>query len=153
DLLNSEFYITTSAGGTLTIGPDVRIRGEGGTIGRLFFGSSSVVNQGTISADVSGRFIRVIAIDSGRITNNGLFETRNGGRILMDTPNPLTNRVGNMLVGGRWSALAGSNLDLPSTAIEINSADVTLSGPGSLFAAMDPINDNRGSFTLDAGRD
>src|SRR5207249_877019 len=43
-------------GTTLTIGPGITVRGQNGTIGNLYWGGPpnvSIVNQGTISADVA----------------------------------------------------------------------------------------------------
>jgi hypothetical protein len=61
--------------GTLTIGPNMTIRGLSGTVGNPTF---PLINQGTISADVSGG---TIVIQGNPFTNNGTTQESNGGKI------------------------------------------------------------------------
>jgi len=71
------------SGTTLVIGSGITVRGQNGTVGSsrdVYGGSSdvSVVNQGTILADVGGG---TIVIAGGTFNNAGVLEAKNGGMI------------------------------------------------------------------------
>ncbi|HZP80907.1 MAG TPA: hypothetical protein VFB21_04660, partial [Chthonomonadaceae bacterium] len=70
---------------TLTIGSNMKIHGQNGTIGGQVFagGTNALVNNGTISADVSGGTITLTANNgnANAITNGGLLEAANGGTL------------------------------------------------------------------------
>src|SRR5207248_2817262 len=77
-----------TAGTNLTIGPNILIHGQNGVVGSnatnfAGFTDGAFINQGTISADVSGGTIRLGGtIDGGTIVttgSNALIATNNGG--------------------------------------------------------------------------
>ena len=73
---NYNALFLANAGTTLTIGPGITIRGQSGTIGySTYWGGPqnvSVINQGTILADVAGGTIAIYAqpfVNQGTVTN------------------------------------------------------------------------------------
>ena len=64
--------------GTLTIGPQITIQGGTGTVGNP---NLPLINQGTISADVSDR---TIYIHANPFTNVGTTQELNGGHLLIN---------------------------------------------------------------------
>ena len=64
-------WLLVSGGATLTIGSDITVRGQGGTI------SGTFINQGTISSDETG----TISISGTGWTNEGTVEATGGGRV------------------------------------------------------------------------
>ncbi|MBI2802257.1 MAG: choice-of-anchor D domain-containing protein, partial [Gammaproteobacteria bacterium] len=71
--------------GTTTLGANVVIRGENGTVGAGVFvgGAHDLINNGRISADVSGGLIALNP--SGGTTNAATLEALNGGTLRLDT--------------------------------------------------------------------
>ena len=69
--------VEMQAAGTLTVGAAAAIRGNTGTIGgsRYFGAAMTLVNQGLISAEVSGKTLTVSATS---FTNNGTAHALNG---------------------------------------------------------------------------
>jgi hypothetical protein len=96
-----------TANSALTIGPDVLVDGQSGSVGYSpYWGgntSVSVTNQGTIQADVAG------------------------GAILVGNA---TNYAGGTLTGGTWAAINGS-LELLGANITTNAANIILDGAAS----------------------
>lgn len=78
------FLRLANAGATLTIGPGITVRGQNGVIGPVSGTSGggptnvTIINQGTISADVARG---TITIDAQLFTNNGVTEALNGGTL------------------------------------------------------------------------
>src|SRR5208282_813950 len=73
--------LSAIGGTTLVIGSGIMVHGQVGWIGQSpWSGASgaSVVNQGTISADVSGG---TITIEGGNLNNEGTLEAQNGGTL------------------------------------------------------------------------
>ena len=62
---------------TLTVGADLTVRGQFGEFYRDPSATANLVNQGLISADVSGGWVRVWY--GTEMTNEGTVEARNGG--------------------------------------------------------------------------
>ena len=56
--------IYAQSGTTLTIGPGITVQGSSGTLGS-YWGSSTIINQGTIAADDSGGLVGGFADDTG----------------------------------------------------------------------------------------
>ena len=119
----SEGGNTVATAATLTIGPNITVQGtEGGAI-TGYYSQDSVVNQGTIDADVSGQTITVSAGSAGTLTNQRTLEATNSGTLS---------------VGGAWSN-AG-------TIIEKNA---TLNLGGTFTAAgLGTINRTGGTVNL-----
>ncbi len=79
---NNALYAHGDGGGnpaTLTIASGITIHGNKGTIGG-YYGSDSIVNDGTINADVAGGTITV----SGTFTNKGTLKKSNGGMLIIN---------------------------------------------------------------------
>ena len=142
--------IQESGSGILTLGSGILIATGtgGGTIGSSVAGTATI-NNGTISAQTSAKTITL----AGTFTNNGTVEASNGGTVaLATTSTSLTNLSNATLTGGQWDAFAGSTINLGSTSITNNAANVLLSGQGSTFAAINSLAINSGTFTITAGR-
>jgi hypothetical protein len=143
----------SGAGSTLTLGRGVTVQTgtRGGTVGAA---GLATINQGLISARTPSRTITL----AGTFTNHGTIEARNGAAVVLAGPNPpgtsLKNYANGTLTGGAWDVYAGSVLNIGSSAaVTTNAADVALSGSGSQFAAIAPLNANQGTFAILAGRD
>ena len=112
--------VVAGSGSTLTIGSGITIHGpRGGSVGVL----GAVVNQGTISAEVSAR---EIAVTGSSVTNEGTIQALNGGRILFAI-GQFTN-TGDVTVG------AGSNVRVLSGTYLQTAGETSLAG-GTLQAA------------------
>ncbi len=102
--------------GTLTVGANVLIHGQNGTIGQAINigGASSLVNNGTISADVAGGTI-TIATTSGAansVTNNGTLSALNGGTLVLSSN--VTGSVGSSINVGAGSTVLQNGVTLSS---------------------------------------
>jgi|JI10StandDraft_1071094.scaffolds.fasta_scaffold01355_3 hypothetical protein len=115
--------------GTTTVGTNVTIRGENGTIGGQINigGTQTLVNNGRISADVAGG---TITITDSAVTNNGILEAKNGGTLL------LTSNVAGG-AGGQIVAGAGSTVQQSGVVI---SGTVNTSGSGVFRASSSATN-------------
>jgi hypothetical protein len=141
---NSSMYPSS---GTLTIGPNITVAG-GSSFGTVGSTAGSIVNNGLISSPVSGITLTI----DGAFTNNGTIQASNGGTLTISSPNELTNLDPGTLTGGTWNVFAGSTLNLPSTTITTNAANITLNGTGSNFAALNTLANNLGTLTVSGGR-
>lgn len=59
------------------------------------------------------------------------------------------------LTGGKWTVLDNATLDFATQTVQVNKAEITLSGAGSAFAALTDnlnLNDTGGKLTIDTGR-
>ena len=79
DGLNANTYLSIEGTNTLTVGPSGIIRGQG-VIGNQFHigGAHALVNQGLISADLSGR---TLSLQASTFTNAGVLEAKNGATL------------------------------------------------------------------------
>ncbi|HEU5203704.1 MAG TPA: Ig-like domain-containing protein, partial [Candidatus Limnocylindrales bacterium] len=112
--------LVAGSGTTLTIGSGITIHGpRGGSVGVL----GAVVNQGTISAEVSAR---EISVTGSSVTNQGTMQALSGGRILFAI-GQFTN-TGDVLVG------AGSTVRVLSGTYLQTAGETSLAG-GTLQAA------------------
>lgn len=87
----------TAAGATLTIGPNVTIKGTVGAVGFQGSGPTNihVVNQGTVGGDAAGTGL---TLNAATWTNSGTIQARNGGTTSIIAPtwsNPGTFLVDN----------------------------------------------------------
>ena len=114
----------------LTIGSNIVVRGENGTIGQSYLsgGTQSLINDGRISADVSGGSISLAP--SNGITNNGILEAKNGGTLVLNS-----NVIGN--VGSSIAAGAGSTVLQNGVAL---SGVINTTGSGTFRAANSNAN-------------
>ncbi|MFO0819078.1 MAG: Ig-like domain-containing protein [Pirellulales bacterium] len=155
----------TVAGGTLTLGPNTIVRGGSNNLYGARLGYSdqyggptnvNVVNEGTISADVSGLSI---VVQGGSLTNSGVIEAKNGGRANLGNLS-VTNLSGGTLTGGTWRVYGTSQLRLPGS-VTTNAANILLDGAasavfvgsGSTDALFNLVtNTASGNLTLQNGR-
>ncbi len=90
------------------------------------------------------------AISSVGFSNPGTVEAASGTLTLNSTPPQFS---GSTLTGGAWDVLAGATLSVPgAAAITTNDGNVSLSGAGSVFAPINSLSVNNGSFGVLAGR-
>ena len=85
--------VTVERGGNLTLGAGAVVQGTGefGTTVFLAGGANALINQGTMSANFSGRALNVgtTNVNSGvnAFTNSGILEARNGGTLTINALN------------------------------------------------------------------
>jgi hypothetical protein len=113
--------ITFASGITLSGG--LAIGGGGGTHNWIF--------QGTVSADVNGQTLTFFSGDT--FNNQGIFEARNGGTLLLPAGPTYTNYSSATLTlaGGTWQVFAGSKMILVGSGIATDAATILLDGSGS----------------------
>ena len=132
--LNSRLVAGQNGAMTLTIGADIEVHGKG-SISQS--SGSSVINNGTISADVSGQ---TLSITTNGFTNNGTAEAINGGILNIDSV--------------AWSSAAGT-LNVDNSTLELDGS-FTTAGIGTFTRTGGTVNltgtlDNTGdTLTLDA---
>ena len=113
--------VVANGGTTLTIGSGITVRGKNGQIGSVT-GSPyytpanvAVINQGTISADVSGG---TITINAQPFSNLGLAQALNGGTLKLNSiwssSGTLAQSGGTLYLGGNfsladWGSVSGTN--------------------------------------------
>jgi hypothetical protein len=108
---------------TLTIGSGITIHGHSGRIINNY-GSGTIVNQGTISADVSGGTIN-IGSGTGSFVNQGTLSALNGGTLN---------------VAGNWSNVSGANITATASTLGLGSSGYTWSNAGSITATNSTVN-------------
>jgi len=115
---------------TLTIGSNIVVRGENGTLGQTYLsgGTQSLINNGRISADVSGG--KFSLTPSNGVTNNGVLEAKNGGTLVLDAN--VTGTPSSHIVAGAGSTILQNGVGLDGV---INAA-----GGGSFRAANSNSN-------------
>lgn len=133
--------IDLSGNGVTTFGSNISVRGENGTIGQQVFvaGTQTLVNNGSISADVSGG---TITITESAVTNNGTLEAQNGGTLILQSN--VTGGAGGQIVAGAGSTVRQSAVTISGT---INTA-----GTG-LFTATSSANNFLDGVTLNGDLD
>ncbi|HRY71301.1 MAG TPA: hypothetical protein P5304_25105 [Phycisphaerae bacterium] len=143
----------SGAGATLTIGSGVTVKTgtKGGSVGT---GGRTVVNQGTISAETTGKTLTI----QGNWTNAGMIEASNGG--IVSGEGTIGNYASNTLTGGTWRVFTSSTLRLTNANIITNAATIVLDGASSKIVdqsdnnalANFATNAPTGSLTLINGR-
>jgi len=144
---------------TMTIGAGATVRGWGSVGGALFSQRvvTTLVNQGTITADAPGRFLEV-APDGAYLatfTNTGTVRGTAGGLLLVSATR-VTNYSGDnfgTLTGGTWRADASSAVTLANGRdIAVNNAVIILGGSGATFTNfMETFRTNNGTITVKNG--
>ena len=112
--------ISVEGTSTLTISAGVLIHGASATIGNQAFVNGTatpIINNGTISADVSGGTIN---LESSAFTNTGILSSANGGALELDTS--IDNTGGNINVGAASTVLVNG----------VSITGGTINGPASL---------------------
>jgi hypothetical protein len=117
--------------GTLTLASGVAVRGGDGTIGGQSFagGAATLVNQGLITADVSGKSIVVNTTTA--VLNQGQMRAENGGQLVLQNT-PFDNSAGTML------ATNGSTITLSSATL--TGGSLNTSGTGRFTATASGNN-------------
>ncbi len=129
-------------GTTLTLGPDMVVRGKSGTIGGGEFGTRKLINQGLISmdgADPTGLMLRPTDFE-----NVGTIECKNGGSVMF--------LEGNSRNSGQINLSGGAKLTLQGAwhnAGTINQTDSTVILGGTFtMADLGTVNRTGGTTTL-----
>ena len=131
-------------GTTLTIGSGMTVEGQNGTIGysSVYGGPEnvSVVNQGLISADVSGG---TISIQAQPFINEALAQGTNGGsltiNVLQNNPGAtlIMNGAGSLSLSGVWTNAGAIN----ATNVTVNlGGDFTLADLGAFTRSGGTVN-------------
>lgn len=134
--------------GENTLGSGITIRRHTNGVATLS-GSSTLVNNGQIVADVAGARLVVSTL----LRNNGVLASTNGGSIALLNSSSLLNYTSGTLTGGTWRVGAGSTMTFGSSTITTNNATIVLDGVGSTFAPINQLRGNLGRFTITNGRD
>jgi hypothetical protein len=118
----------------LTIGSNMVVRGENGTLGQTYLngGNQRLVNNGRISADVAGGTISLTPANG--TTNNGVLEAQNGGTLVLNSD--VFGAVGSSIVAGAGSAVVQSGVAL--------SGVINTSGDGNFRASNSNSNSLNG---------
>ena len=121
------------------------------------FTSSGILELGggaftapTLTNTATGQVLGFGTIN-GSVDNPGRVSAQGG---VLTLSNAVTQYAGSTLTGGTWVVLDNATLAIPSPAndLQTNNADVTLSGPNSTFARINPLTTNNGAFRLLANR-
>ena len=126
--------IGIEAAGTLTVGSGILVHGENGTIGgqAITGGAATLVNNGTISADVSGGTITLQTNNAATtaITNNGILSAVNGGTLVLSSN--VTGAAGSAINVGAGSTIVQNGV--------IISGIVNTTGTGNFVATNNGAN-------------
>ncbi len=116
---------------TLTIGPNITIHGKTGIVAAYYSGNS-VINQGTITADVSGGTITVSFGSNG--SNSGTLAATNEGTLTLGgtwaNSGTIRANSGTLNLGGNFNLAAGSTLTTSGGTVNLtgtlNNTNTTL---------------------------
>ncbi|MBS0660590.1 MAG: FecR domain-containing protein [Verrucomicrobia bacterium] len=141
--------VGVGGGNTITIGGSALVRGFGAIGGTIFGGgTNSLVNQGTIAADVSGSTLLINP--NGTFTNSNLLQASGGGVLTLNTA--WNNAVGTISVG------TGSTLNLGGTfsgnalgTINNSGGTVNITGAFNNTGLTTTLPASAGTFTLNGG--
>ncbi len=130
--LNLAPGLGTNSNAELTLSPTTTVRGIGfigqGGGGQLGYSSGSVVNHGTILADLAGGELRVAGLD---VLNTGTMRALPGGVLTVNGGNGFTNNGRLVVDGGRINLGESSSTNIftgPMGTLEMNSGHVQLGG-------------------------
>ena len=130
--------LSIDSGSTLTIGPNVTIHGDSGAIGSD--DGDTVINQGTIEADVSGG---ALTFSSSTILNEGTIGATDSGNVYVASP---VDNKGTISAGVGSQATFNDGLDEESTgtvAIALGGTDagqygsLSVTGGANLSGTLD----------------
>lgn len=130
--LNLAPGLGTNSNAELTLSPTTTVRGIGfigqGGGGQLGYSSGSVVNHGTILADLAGGELRVAGLD---VLNTGTMRALPGGVLTVNGGNGFTNNGRLVVDGGRINLGESASINIftgPLGTLEMNSGHVQLGG-------------------------
>jgi hypothetical protein len=136
-------------GTTLTIGSGITVRGQNGTIGYdIDYGGPqnvSVINQGTISCDVSDG---MITINAQPFANQGLAQALNGGGLAL---NDTWSNTGTLVASGGTLNLAGNFATAELGLINQTNGTINLTGTLNNSNATLTVNTASGAWVLNGG--
>ena len=174
-LVSSNFnrIFSAASGDRLTIGAGQTVQGAG----NIGLSRTNITNNGTLLANQpSGPLILqpgaggltnnptgvlratgggTLLLDGSAFTNNGLFDVQTGSTITIPA-GALTNFSGSTLTGGTYkvtSTGSPATLDMGGGSITTSAANIRLSGANTIFAEIDALANNEGSFEIRDGRD
>jgi carbonic anhydrase/acetyltransferase-like protein (isoleucine patch superfamily) len=126
--------------GDLTLGAGVTVRGHTGYIGQQNFvgGASNLINNGSISADVSGGTITLAP--NGITTNNGTLSAQNGGTLLLNRD--VTNNPGGQIIAGVGSTVVQNGVALNGVINVVGSGTFKPSNNGGNFLNAATLSGN-----------
>ncbi|MFZ5493268.1 MAG: beta strand repeat-containing protein [Pseudomonadota bacterium] len=125
--------------GTTTLGSGITVRGGNGIIGNQSFigGGATLVNQGVIAADVSGRTITVQT--TGGTTNQNVMRADNGGTLLLQGSG-VDNSAGTLLATN-GSTVRVNGITVTGGLLESSgSGRITATNSGSNFLNGTTLN-------------
>jgi hypothetical protein len=129
--------------GTLTIGSGILIHGENGTVGQTAVGGpATIINNGTISADVAGGTINLVTNNGAlnAVTNNGVLSAQNGGTLVLSTN--VAGSPGGSIVAGVGSTVIQSGVVLSGTINTSGSGNFIATNNGANFLSGVKFNGN-----------
>ena len=115
--------------GTLTVDTGVLIHGQNGTIGQAINvgGTSTLVNKGTIAADVAGGTINIVAAT----TNRGTLSASNGATLVLS--NNVVGVAGSSIAAGAGSTVLQNGVTLSGAINTSGSGTLTATNNGNNF--------------------
>ncbi len=149
------------AGSTLVIGPGITIHGQSGTVGEYpsypWYTATNVslVNKGTISADVNQGTLNVVAQS---VANSGTLEMSHGGNLqilnLDDAAGLTAGGGGTLTLSGVWGnsgtmVLNGSTLSIPGNASTAQFG--TMAGTNCVVSVSGSVNNSNSVWVIDPG--
>jgi hypothetical protein len=117
--------IVVEPGAVLTVAAEHQIEGAGFILGEM-------VNLGELRAQFFplGDLRRIVYESSG-FTNTGVVVAAKGDSMIFEQPP--TNYVAGTLDGGSWQAVSNGVLRMKNASIQVNNAEIILSGPNARF--------------------
>lgn len=173
-----DLYLDMGTDFTFLPGSEFQMRGAGAI--RNTMGTSSIINQGTISKDMGGASSiidvsvvneagSVVNVDAGSLTVSGLATVTNDGTVNIAAGRTLevsggatlSNFAAGTLTGGKYNLEGTFRLDTAGAGIDTIASEVVLDGAGSAIENADTSDalantgtiDTAGSLTLAGGRD
>ena len=134
---NNRIYM--DGDGTTTFATGTTIRGENGSIGGQINigGTQTIVNNGTISADVAGG---TISISESVVNNNGTLSALNGGTLVLSSN--VTGGAAGQIVAGAGSTVLQNGITVSGIINTSGSGLFKASGSGANYLSGATLNGN-----------
>ncbi|HJT36519.1 MAG TPA: hypothetical protein VJ783_31135, partial [Pirellulales bacterium] len=138
-LANASSSVYMNAAGTLTIGPQMTIHGQSGSVDGL--STSTIVNRGKIAADNSGGTLQ-LAPGGGALTNQGTLEVDAGATLQLNGTWSNTGTMnlngGTLILGGNFTTAGIGNLARTGGTLKITGTLDNTAATLALNAATGP---------------